>query len=351
MSRGFFRKISFNKMVGAWKSQWKRALKRFFMPWYGKKGTGWWTNPRKALYNWWYHRTSMSVFDLFGRRHKHQSCSKGFALFLGVVGWLFLPVACLAAVMDVSVSKVKKPYSDHKKKKTNAKTGKATNSSARKTVLKQEARIKLNGQVSVEKRALQVKENYVASQSDTLERDGKDVILDEPLQEIETQEILHSGENKKLTLEEMKAYKLSVLKDGEEDVNAVVEDESKPLSVLWNENIDRFFSDCVTQLQEGKLLKDSVKDLVISKGRITADVLGNRVVPYKVIITIEPMAMEKGQKVNQAEIEDLFPTKKDFWLFCNCGEEICEHMMAVLYAAGRVFDENCERFFCLRGVN
>ena len=33
MARGFIRKTSFWKTVGAFRSQWKHALKRFFLPW------------------------------------------------------------------------------------------------------------------------------------------------------------------------------------------------------------------------------------------------------------------------------------------------------------------------------
>lgn len=144
------------------------------------------------------------------------------------------------------------------------------------------------------------------------------------------------------------AYKLSVVKDGEKNISAVVQDETKPLGVLWEENINRFFADCDMQLQEGKLQIDAVKNLTIAKGRITADVDGLRSTPYKVIITIEPT--EQTVRESDANIKHLFPTKKDFWLFCNCGNEICSHSIAVLYKAGNAFDENKENFYRLRGV-
>lgn len=43
----------------------KRAVKRALIPGYGKKGTGILKNPRKALYNKVYHKTTFSIFDLF----------------------------------------------------------------------------------------------------------------------------------------------------------------------------------------------------------------------------------------------------------------------------------------------
>lgn len=88
MARGFIRKPSFWKIVGAYRSQWKRSIMRFFFPYtYGRKGMGWWHNPKKAAYNWWYQRTSVSAYDLgvFPRRRP----SKAFiGLVLGV-GFLF----------------------------------------------------------------------------------------------------------------------------------------------------------------------------------------------------------------------------------------------------------------------
>ena len=42
----------------------KRKVKKIFIPWYGKKGTGWIKNPKKALYNKIYNKTSFSLFDL-----------------------------------------------------------------------------------------------------------------------------------------------------------------------------------------------------------------------------------------------------------------------------------------------
>lgn len=43
----------------------KRAIKKALIPGYGKKGAGWIKNPKKALYNKVYRKTSFSIFDLF----------------------------------------------------------------------------------------------------------------------------------------------------------------------------------------------------------------------------------------------------------------------------------------------
>lgn len=43
----------------------KRAIKKAIIPGYGKKGTGWIKNPKKAAYNKIYNKTSFSLWDLF----------------------------------------------------------------------------------------------------------------------------------------------------------------------------------------------------------------------------------------------------------------------------------------------
>ena len=43
----------------------KRAVKKALIPGYGKKGTGWIKNPKKAAYNKIYKKTTFSIFDIF----------------------------------------------------------------------------------------------------------------------------------------------------------------------------------------------------------------------------------------------------------------------------------------------
>ncbi|EMF0102711.1 hypothetical protein ED263_RS02690 [Enterococcus hirae] len=43
----------------------KRAVKKAVIPGYGKKGSGWIKDPKKAAYNKVYKRTSFSFWDLF----------------------------------------------------------------------------------------------------------------------------------------------------------------------------------------------------------------------------------------------------------------------------------------------
>ncbi|WP_077940833.1 hypothetical protein [Enterococcus faecium] len=46
----------------------KRAVKKAVIPGYGKKGSGWIKDPKKAAYNKVYKKTTFSFWDLFKRR-------------------------------------------------------------------------------------------------------------------------------------------------------------------------------------------------------------------------------------------------------------------------------------------
>ena len=46
-------------------SKWKRQAKKAIIPGYGKKGMGWVKNPKKAMYNKVYHKTTFGFSDLF----------------------------------------------------------------------------------------------------------------------------------------------------------------------------------------------------------------------------------------------------------------------------------------------
>jgi hypothetical protein len=43
----------------------KRAVKKAFIPGYGRKGMGWLKDPKRAVYNKIYNKTTFSIFDLF----------------------------------------------------------------------------------------------------------------------------------------------------------------------------------------------------------------------------------------------------------------------------------------------
>ena len=107
MARGLFRKTSFNKIVGAYRSQWKRFWMRLFtFGMYGRKGMGWWNNPKKAWYNFWYHRTSISIPRLLGYKPSRLS------LFCAML------VASVASVLASPVDATRAGIKAHKIKAT-----------------------------------------------------------------------------------------------------------------------------------------------------------------------------------------------------------------------------------------
>lgn len=65
MARSIIRKPSLKKSFKArTTAKAKRAVKKAIIPGYGKKGTGIIKNPKKAVYNKVYNKTSFSIFDI-----------------------------------------------------------------------------------------------------------------------------------------------------------------------------------------------------------------------------------------------------------------------------------------------
>lgn len=57
-------------------SKWKRQAKKAIIPGYGKKGMGWVKNPKKAMYNKVYHKTTFELSDLFKPSKKRTKNNK-----------------------------------------------------------------------------------------------------------------------------------------------------------------------------------------------------------------------------------------------------------------------------------
>ena len=57
-------------------SKWKRQAKKALIPGYGKKGMGWVKNPKKAMYNKVYHKTTFGLSDLFKSSKKRTKNNK-----------------------------------------------------------------------------------------------------------------------------------------------------------------------------------------------------------------------------------------------------------------------------------
>lgn len=60
-----FRKPSLKKSLKACTTaKWKRQAKKAIISGYGKKGSGWIKNPKKAAYNKVYHKTTFGLSDI-----------------------------------------------------------------------------------------------------------------------------------------------------------------------------------------------------------------------------------------------------------------------------------------------
>lgn len=70
--------------------KYKRRLKKAINPYYGKKGMGWLNNPRKAMYNKVYHKTTFSIFDLPKASRASSKKSSNNIGCLGVVALIFI---------------------------------------------------------------------------------------------------------------------------------------------------------------------------------------------------------------------------------------------------------------------
>ena len=275
--------------------------------------------------SWWYRHTGIRI----GRvRRVRRNITRGGTHFFRVLRWLFsLGSTSGRTVRKVNAQRKKRGGSIFlRAKKTDAgKTKKINRSSFKQT----------NTPVSRKETAQKPKTNPVITS------------LAEPT----------IGEDisgcKTLPVAEMSVSKLSIVKEDEKDVRCIT-DENKTFGVLWKENVDRFFSEYIDELREGKINVEAVNNLQISKGRITAEVKGDNVVAYKIIITVEPLTeMQIKRFYNGGEKqEDLFPTKKDFWTFCNCdiSKKICKHMISTLYAVGDLMDKDNTIIYRLRGL-
>lgn len=103
-------------MVGAYRSQWKRFWMRLFtFGMYGRKGMGWWRDPKRALYNWWYYRTSVSIPRLLGYKPSKLAffCAMLFSTTISIA------VAPFDAIYAAAKAhKIRKSWNSRSKKKS-----------------------------------------------------------------------------------------------------------------------------------------------------------------------------------------------------------------------------------------
>lgn len=148
----------------------------------------------------------------------------------------------------------------------------------------------------------------------------------------------------------------------------------------WCKNIESY-RDLAYRLERGRryVRSNAVIDLKISKGRVTALVVGSGRTPYKISIKIDPIAKHVWEDVKKdcmgkinsilalaqgklpAEVverfcrqgDGLFPTPKQIHFDCSCPDyaDCCKHVAATLYGIGARLDEEPSLFFTLCGID
>lgn len=80
----------------------KRAMKSAINPLYGKKGMGLINDPKKAVYNKVYNKTTVSADKVVKATFKPKKRSKGAYKFFTVIGIIITVVSALIAVVDLA---------------------------------------------------------------------------------------------------------------------------------------------------------------------------------------------------------------------------------------------------------
>lgn len=146
----------------------------------------------------------------------------------------------------------------------------------------------------------------------------------------------------------------------------------------WCQNLERY-ADLENRIARGKsyVKNNTVVDLQINGGDITAKVIGAARSPYDIDIHIDKIStLRRGAIIEKAagKIKDiesllsgkfpknlkdiflgeggLFPNPKEIHFTCDCPDyaKMCKHIIAALYGVGVRFDDNPLYFFQMRGI-
>jgi uncharacterized Zn finger protein len=148
----------------------------------------------------------------------------------------------------------------------------------------------------------------------------------------------------------------------------------------WNHNLESY-ADFKNRLSRGRsyVTHGCVIDLQISKGIITAMVMGSGSSIYNCKIKIDPVTKKKWSTIKKmvsgkigsltellagkfpeelnvalsAKDKGLFPAPQEFHPSCDCPDSarFCKHLAAVIYGVGNRLDSRPELLFSLRGVD
>ena len=147
----------------------------------------------------------------------------------------------------------------------------------------------------------------------------------------------------------------------------------------WCQNLERY-ADWENRIARGKdyVKHNTLVDLQINGGKISAKVQGAAWSPYEINIMIDPISEKQCQEISKeaaGEIKDiesliagkfpknlkdlffkeegLFPSPKEIHFNCTCPDyaKMCKHTVAALYGIGVRLDSNPLYFFQMRGID
>ena len=148
----------------------------------------------------------------------------------------------------------------------------------------------------------------------------------------------------------------------------------------WNANLEKY-SDISYRLERGRAYtrNGSILDLKISKGKVTALLMGSGTSVYNCDIDIKKISPKSWQLIKKQcdgsissipellagkfpkELQDLFsgkgsglfPASDEMEKSCDCPDYalLCKHLAATLYGIGARLDEKPELIFTLRGID
>ena len=151
------------------------------------------------------------------------------------------------------------------------------------------------------------------------------------------------------------------------------------LGKAWCQNLERY-ADWENRIGRGKdyVKHNTVVDLQINGGRISAKVQGAAWSPYDIKIMIDPISERQRQtlskeaagKIKNLETliagkfpkdlkeiffreDGLFPNPQEIHFHCNCPDyaKMCKHIVAALYGIGVRLDSDPLYFFQMRGID
>ena len=175
-----------------------------------------------------------------------------------------------------------------------------------------------------------------------------------------------------------------IIKRHKEYKPVIIESRSRPIckswwGKAWCQNLERY-ADWENRIERGRtyVKYNTVVDLQINGGNITAKVQGAAWSPYEINIAIDPISERQRKELSKQaagkiknietliagkfpkDLKDLFfkegglfPSPREIHFSCSCPDyaKMCKHTVAALYGIGVRLDTDPLYFFQMRGLD